>query len=79
MVIQDRRIDSQMQRIWMELLPGNHVIALADAVRISPAILMSQFQNIVTEAGIAVCDHFLQKIQGMLPFFSFGLLQMALP
>ena len=43
----------------MELLPGNHVIALTDAIHIGPTILMGQFQNTVAETGVAICDHFL--------------------
>ena len=68
-----------MQRIRVEFLPGNHVIALPDAVRIGSAILMGQFQNIIAETGIAVRYHLIQQEQSILPFLSSGLLQMGLP
>ena len=50
----------------MEFFPGNHVIALPDAVGIGSAILMGQFQNIIAETGIPVCHHLIQQEQGIL-------------
>lgn len=63
----------------MEFLPGNHVITLADAVRIRSAIFMGKLQNIIAEIGIPIRNDLIQKEQSIPAVFSLGLLQMALP
>ena len=63
----------------MEFLPGNHVIALADTVRIRSAIFMGKLQNIIAEIGISIRNDLIQKEQRIPAVFSLGLLQMALP
>lgn len=77
MVVQARRVQFQRRRVVLPL--GDHVIALAEAVRIGASVLCGKLQRFVAKTSVAVRDDFVEKLQGVLalPAGRFG--QIGLP
>ena len=77
MVVQVRRVQLQRRRAVLPL--GDHVIALAEAVRIGASVLCGKLQRFVAKTGVAVRDDFIEKLQGALALPAGRFSQIGLP